>query len=176
MLFRSAFAQSGGIIVDPNYYDGTKMAKVPATGAMIFQGQAVDGIDATWLDGTEGFFWGCDATTGELLYAPLADVETQVPGATQEPVTGIGSFGDTIAVSVGDLSTTVAGILLFNTDGNIIETSPGNYLFTFLNTATNYNLTAYPGIGYLASSNNVGTSPFIHALDASAAEIGRAHV
>lgn len=161
------FAANGGInLATGGQYLQQRMAKVPATGAMLFLGQT---SDSTWLDGNNGVFWAANPTTGQRLFSPWANVESVAPGYRDDSMTGIASGGDTIALSAGVLSGGDPGIMLFDTSGNVVETSPGDYVFSNGSASSYFWLCAKPGNGYLFENNAANPNPKVHAITASAA-------
>ena len=162
------FAANGGInLATGGQYLQQRMAKVPATGAMLFLGQT---SDSTWLDGDNGVFWAANPTTGQRLFSPWASVESVAPGYRDDSPTGIASYGDTIAVSSGIISGINPGLMLFNTSGNPVEVSSGNYVFKDSISSSYYWLIASPGVGYLFESKaGEGTQPYVHQITGTVA-------
>lgn len=169
----SAFAYRGGIdVASGGEYTLQRMAKVPSTGAMLFMGQS---SFSTWLDGENGVFWAANQATGERLFSPWASVESVAPGYRDDAATGIASRGDTIATSYGIISSGNPGLMLFDTSGNPVETSPGNYVFKdslassyFWIVPTQAQGSSSQSAYTFATNRGSGTAPYIHQIDASA--------
>lgn len=123
--------------------------------------------DLTYLDGERGVFFGINESTGERAFSPWASVESVVPGYRNEELTGVASNTDTIAVSAGILSGWAPGVMLFDTSGNPVEVSAGNYLYQKGLSSSYLWVIANAGTGYIFQSNEV--HPFVHSIQASAA-------
>lgn len=170
----NVFAASGGIdLAAGGEYTLQRMAKIPTTGTMLFMGQS---SYSTWLDGQNGVFWAANPTTGARLFSPWASVEAVAPGYRDDAATGIASRGDTIATSYGIISSGNPGVMLFDTSGNPVETTPGNYVFTDGLASSYYWLVPTQAQGStsqcaytFATNRGGGTVPYIHQVDASAA-------
>lgn len=119
-------------------------------------------------DSERGLWWKVNERTGEKLANPWADAEAVVPGIQGISVSGIASYGDTIASSHGILESDT-GLMLFDSDGNPVEVSAGQYLWNSPSVASHFYVIAGAS-GYLYEATaSVGGEPGIHKVEATAA-------
>ncbi len=169
------FSTNCGFVITPADYYQQKISKVPATGDLLVSG----GYGFADTSGNLGLFYALNWETGATQFAPYANIEALVSNIIGNAVAGMASYGDTIALVIGDNALAVGtdyriGATLFDTAGTPVEVAPGSYLHEFTpagtagGTKTQWTV-AYDG-GYLAQENSVfpSTAPVLHKFQADA--------
>lgn len=122
----TTFATNCGFVEAPSYFNQYLARDYDGDTLLVSCGAGIEFIDA---GNANGLFFQF-ASDGTLAYSPpWAVPETHIPTITTNgTVTGIASYDETIATSFG-ATNSPAGIVLFDTMGNIIEETIGSGIY-----------------------------------------------
>lgn len=151
----SSFSVNCGFLEAPTYFR-QRLARCFDDDTLV----VACGAGITFKDASNGLFFQVETASGNLAHTPpWAGPESVIPNITTDgTITGIASYGDTIAISLG-VSNSPAGLVLFQTDGSILEAVAGSgtwirqdglasSYYSIIADADSYVYTVQWGIGY----------------------------